>query len=230
MTNNQWQAAEKLLTNNDSGRRGHNPRFIAVHTTEGGDNARGVVEWQQKPESRSSYHVVIDRSGHSYRSNDDAFIPWAAGTTGNKYGLHVALAGRAAFTREQWLDRPQQLATLADYLRHTAPLNAIPLVKIGPADLRRDTGRGVCGHDDISKAWHEVDHWDPGPGFPWDHVLKLAGAQQVTGGARIHVVMPGDTLAAIAREHGTTWQALAHINSIPDPDRIRTGTVLKLAV
>lgn len=230
MTLQQWKATENLLTNNDSGRRPGNPRFICIHTVESGDNARGVVEWQQTRAAQSSYHVVIDRSGHSYRSNDDAFIPWAAGPTGNKLALHVSLAGRAAFTAEQWMDRPKQLATLADYLRHTAGINAIPLVRVGPDVLRSPSGRGICGHVDISNAWKEVNHWDPGPNFVWDHVLKLAGAQQNTGGARIHVVLPGDTLAAIARNHGTTWTALAHINNLADPDRIRPGQVLKLAL
>ena len=226
----QWQATENIYTNNDSGRRGGNARLIVVHTTEGGDNVRDVAIWQQSKSAGGSYHVLIARDGTSVRSNDDAFIPWAAMRSGNLAGYHVSLGGKAKFTRDEWLARPEQLATLADYIRHTARLASIPLVKVGPDVVRRADGRGICGHDDISKAWKETDHWDPGPGFPWDHVLKLAGASGSGPAPSVHVVQPGDTLAAIARKYGTTWQALAHMNTsaLVDPDRIRPGLVIKL--
>lgn len=234
MAEQQWRADEDLLTDNDDGRRGRNARLIAVHTTEGGDTVRGIAEWQQKPSSMSSYHVLIARDGSSIRSNDDAFIPWAAMYSGNRAAYHVALAGKAAQSREDWLSRTDQLNTLADYMRHTARLAAIPLVKVGPDVVKRADGRGVCGHADISQAWRESDHTDPGRQFPWDAVLNLAGAVSnpaSPGAARIHVVMPGDTLSSIARQYGTTWQVLAHINSaaLSDPDRIRPGLVVRLA-
>lgn len=228
----QWKATENLLTANDSGRRGFPARFIAVHTTEGGDTVRGIAEWQLKRSARSSYHVLIARDGSSVRSNDDEFIPWAAGPMGNRYCYHVALAGRAAFTREDWLARPDQLAALADYLAVTADLHGIALRRATAADLqagaRGDRGpSGVCGHVTIRDAWGEVDHWDPGPGFPYDHVMELARG----GGGVVpdtHTVTRGDTLYRIGQRHGITWHRLAELNGIPEPFVIHPGQVLRL--
>ncbi|WP_052207781.1 LysM peptidoglycan-binding domain-containing protein [Croceibacterium mercuriale] len=47
-------------------------------------------------------------------------------------------------------------------------------------------------------------------------------------GRSIHVVQPGDTLGGIARAAGTSWQSLARLNGIADPDVIAPGMVLTL--
>lgn len=44
-----------------------------------------------------------------------------------------------------------------------------------------------------------------------------------------YTVRPGDTLSGIASRHGTTYQELAKINGIADPNRIYVGQVLKLS-
>ncbi|HSN77840.1 MAG TPA: LysM peptidoglycan-binding domain-containing protein, partial [Anaerolineae bacterium] len=41
-----------------------------------------------------------------------------------------------------------------------------------------------------------------------------------------HVVQPGDTLAAIAQQHGSTVEAILAANALADPDRIDVGQVL----
>lgn len=46
--------------------------------------------------------------------------------------------------------------------------------------------------------------------------------------ATAYVVKSGDTLGAIASAHGTTWQALARLNNLTDPDKIAVGQRLRL--
>lgn len=224
------------LTTNDDGVRGSRPRLLVVHTFEGQDlDVHRMMDYQsgRLPHQRTgSYHVVIDAAGQSGRENDNPFIPWAAGWNGNRAGLHVSLAGRAAFTRDQWLARGAQLAELARWLAHEGREQAIPLQKVvGVGD---PAVRGVCGHGDISRAWpRDTDHTDPGPGFPWDHVLSLAAGgdprPEVTGGpGSWHVVQPGDTLGAISRHYGTSIKSLVAWNRIPNPDVIRVGQVLRV--
>ena len=43
-----------------------------------------------------------------------------------------------------------------------------------------------------------------------------------------YTVKAGDTLSDIAKKYGTTYQELARINGIADPNKIRVGQVLKL--
>jgi LysM repeat protein len=48
------------------------------------------------------------------------------------------------------------------------------------------------------------------------------------GSATTYKVQSGDTLSGIAAEHGTTWQAIAQLNKIEDPRKIRVGQVLAI--
>jgi GH25 family lysozyme M1 (1,4-beta-N-acetylmuramidase) len=45
-----------------------------------------------------------------------------------------------------------------------------------------------------------------------------------------YTVVAGDTLSSIANRYGTTYQYLAQINNIPDPNRIYIGQVIKVPV
>ncbi|MGL5085898.1 MAG: LysM peptidoglycan-binding domain-containing protein, partial [Clostridium sp.] len=41
-----------------------------------------------------------------------------------------------------------------------------------------------------------------------------------------YTVQPGDTLSGIAYDYGTTWQHLAQLNNLSDPNLIFPGQVL----
>lgn len=56
-------------------------------------------------------------------------------------------------------------------------------------------------------------------------VLTLPGA---AAPAKTYTVRAGDTLTAIAARHGTTWQRLAQLNGLANPDLIHPGQVLRL--
>jgi GH25 family lysozyme M1 (1,4-beta-N-acetylmuramidase) len=59
----------------------------------------------------------------------------------------------------------------------------------------------------------------PAPAAPRPAPKPAAGA---------YTVKSGDSLSAIAAAHGTTWQALAKLNGIANPNVIHPGQVLKL--
>lgn len=53
-------------------------------------------------------------------------------------------------------------------------------------------------------------------------------AARPTSSAGTYTVRAGDTLGRIAKAHGTTWQALAKLNGLADPNVIEVGQVLKV--
>lgn len=166
------------LTSNDDGIRPNAPRILAVHTFEGQDlDVHRMMDYQSgrlEHQRTGSYHVVFDATGTSGRENDNEYVPWAAGWTGNRIALHACLAGKAAFTRAQWLQRGSQLDALARWLAFESKANAIPLERASITSIRTN-GRGLAGHGDFSIAFPgETDHTDPGPAFPWDHVIREA--------------------------------------------------------
>mgnify|MGYP002759065924 CR=1 FL=1 len=174
MATNAFKTDLNLLSPNDDGLAPGPRRLLTIHTFEGQDlDAAAMARYQQQPAAAGSYHIVIDREGVTARENDDSYRPWAAGTTGNILGYHFSLAGQAAYSRSAWLARPKQLDKLAVILAAYSRAYGIPLIRRSADEVRAGKW-GLCGHAEISAAWHEVDHTDPGVNFPFDTVIARA--------------------------------------------------------
>ena len=132
-----------------------------------------MAQWQTNPANGSSYNVLAGADGILILCNTDDFMPYAAGPTGNARCLHISLTGYARMSREDWLDDDAKLRRTAEQIASWSQLYDIPLEFID-ADRLRAGARGVHGHAEISEAWREVNHTDPGPGFPYDVVLGYA--------------------------------------------------------
>lgn len=101
----------------------------------------------------------------------DSFIAYHAPPNSNSLGIELCdeVEGKV----ERWAEEYHR-RTLRKAARLTAELclaYGIPTRKIGPIGLRLGR-RGICGHDDVSKAWGQTDHWDPGA-FPWDLFITM---------------------------------------------------------
>ena len=60
-------------------------------------------------------------------------------------------------------------------------------------------------------------------------IIKLKGdAASTPQGENTYTVQAGDTLSGIASKYGTTYQELAALNGISDPNIIHVGQVLKV--
>ena len=149
---------------------------ICIHTTENdlGAPAEGVANYQINTET-GSYHVLVDNTTNdnvnSIRENTDDWLTWSAGWTGNQIAVHLSFVARAAMSRAQWLSAERMLNEGADVCAYWVKLYNFPIEKIDAAGLRAGR-RGFFGHADVSAAWREVNHTDPGANFPWDIFLQ----------------------------------------------------------
>lgn len=62
-----------------------------------------------------------------------------------------------------------------------------------------------------------------GNGTGWFNDGDVIGTGQSSSGGTYYTVKSGDTLSGIAAKYGTTYQHLASINGIPDPNKIYPG-------
>lgn len=151
---------------------GNTEQLIVQHTTESESGNTNVIDYLEKTRN-GSYQTMIDFDGEEVRMVPDNRQAWAAMASGNRIGLHVCAMGRAAFDRARWLSERLLLERTAMRYAEWSRLYGIPLVKIGPAEIRAGV-RGVCGHIDISEAFGESDHSDPGRNFPYPEVIGRA--------------------------------------------------------
>lgn len=192
----QFKADTDILTANDSGPRAANVPLFVIHYYGGGTFHKSVEDlapWLLNPNSGASYTGIIDGTGRTARINDDNYIPWAAHPTGNRLGRHWSLAGGAR-TRAEWLESMDQLTALAEVIAHDHAEYGTEIRHLSHGEVFRARNdwsvRGVCTHGDISKAFGESTHDDPGAEFPMDVVLQLA--RDIAAGNRPPASTPND--------------------------------------
>lgn len=169
--------------NHYSGRSGKTPRWIALHTQEGGRTAVGLAQFlidSARTPNPVSYNVVND-DVDTIQCVNDRDGPWAAGNA-NNYALHICLAGSyAAWSRGKWLETDSrdgknedlELTKAARQIAQWCQDRDIPPVYIGGRGIPWGFD-GICGHVDFG-AWGG-GHFDPGNNFPWDELIRRVKA------------------------------------------------------
>lgn len=153
-------------------------QFIAQHTTESTGGNTNVIAYLERTRA-GSYQTMVDFDGEEVRMVPDDKQAWGAMNQGNRRGLHVCAMGKAEWSRDRWLQEGKLLERTAMRYAAWSKEYGIPLVKIS-AGQAANGERGVLGHIDISAAFGESDHWDPGHNFPYDVVI--ARAKEILGG------------------------------------------------
>lgn len=131
---------------------------------------------------KASAHVGVDSdSDVRYVSDNDV----AYGAPGaNHNGLHLEQTGYARYNAGDWhQDRMvRMLSRAADQCRawvmqYDIPLRYVDasiLSKHDPQNLPREAW-GITTHNEVSKAWHETNHSDPGQGYPIEWLMGRIG-------------------------------------------------------
>jgi N-acetyl-anhydromuramyl-L-alanine amidase AmpD len=142
---------------------------VVLHTS-GSLDAEATIAWLQEPDSRSSYHYVIDRAGNLTQAVRDEDVAWHAGRSAmgphetppaepnvNEFSLGILLVAThdSGFTDRQMA----ALYTLLEVL----------IVKYGILPER------VVGHRHVAPGRH-LDPDGFGNQFNWSRVHEIAAA------------------------------------------------------
>lgn len=163
-----------MIASPNYSQRGSRPvRLVAIHTAEGARTVESLGNFFASQSVQASSHVGIDDTKIAQ------YVPYSMSAwtmlSANPISDQAELCGFAAWSRETWLGEHHRMLELAaGWIRERCLARGIPIRKLTPAQVGAGEA-GVCGHADWSVGMRDGDHTDPGPSFPWDVVIELAG-------------------------------------------------------
>jgi len=159
---------------------GHNKPIhrIVIHSTvspcvEGG--AEMIARYFKSEGAGGSAHYVVDPAETVQVVYDDV-IAWHAPPNSNSLGIEMcdvpgpvpgdsrtSAALKAARKAWRWnrLAQRQMLHNTAELTAQLCLAYDVPIVFLSPADLAAGK-HGITTHNNVSSAWHQSTHWDPG--------------------------------------------------------------------
>lgn len=145
-------------------------RFGAGHTQEGDGTAASLANYLCNPNSKVSYHTVIDNDGNVVHVVDTDMASWSVGNGNNATWNYCYAGSRAAWTRQQWLGRMGRAIEIHAYIWvQDAKKYGKNAHVIDWAEIARPGSSGATDHRGINEALLKAKgHWDCGDGYPWD--------------------------------------------------------------
>lgn len=163
------------LTTNKYNGRTEAITIIGIHTAESPEqegDALAVANYFKNPATEASSHWVVDDDTRVRCVNDDD-TAWTMPPC-NSSGLNIELAGYASQTPAQWDDEYSLLVldNAALCVAEWCYKYNVPVRHLSDAQIALHA-KGIAGHVDVDRVFHDSDHTDPGVNFPWDKFLGL---------------------------------------------------------
>jgi hypothetical protein len=148
-----------------------------MHVNVGPDTHGGAVGVARFCQGQTGgYHELVDDIEYVVGAHDNQVVAGAAGA--NEDGFHICMIGAADQTDAQWHDG-FSVATwqrAAERARAACVRFGIPFRLLSTAEVAAGAS-GICGHVNVSQAYHKSTHTDPGPHFPWaEFMAHVVGA------------------------------------------------------
>lgn len=157
-----------------SSREGARIHGLVLHTTEGSDNPGGDADLKGLGSlfhsEEASAHLGVNIVGRFARYVADEAKAWAV-CNFNSITLSLEQIGFAAFSKDQWFKRHDQLHAAAEFLAYGHIHYGIPL-EPGEVSGSAITKPGVFQHKDLGISGS--GHVDCGSGYPQGYVTLLA--------------------------------------------------------
>lgn len=162
------------------GRQELNPlRRIVIHCTvspceRGG--ARNVARYFRDSVTRpSSAHYIVD-PGEVVQVVGDHTVAFHAPPNTDTIGVELCDMQGGPIARWEDANHRAMLQRAAELVAELCLAYDVPRRRLGHLRLRAGQ-RGITGHVDVSRAWGQTNHSDPGDGFPWATFMNLVRAE-----------------------------------------------------
>ncbi|MGP3914291.1 peptidoglycan recognition protein family protein [Nonomuraea sp. 10N515B] len=191
---------------------------IVIHGTvspcvDGG--ARNVARYFRSDRAGGSAHYIVD-PGETIACVREGTVAYHAPPNTDSIGVELCDPQKGPASRWRDDNHVAMLKRAAVLVRQIAARWDVPLRRLSAAEVKGGK-RGICGHVDVSRAFGQTDHTDPGTAFPWDDFMDLVrGDEEEPAPPKVVVrdgvpQWPGRTLAvADPMQRGDdvkTWQA-----------------------
>ncbi len=158
---------------------------IAIHNTSNTASDEAEAAYAARRTDGVSSHLYVDGDSVTQSLDLDAKAGHAGSSHGNENGIAIEIRGLNSWTRQHWIERVawgKLAAALAWVIRNDPDFRGFQVRHASVAEMRANPKvQAFYGHDDMRRAWGGTDHTDPGPNFPWDHLLQTVAA--ALGGA-----------------------------------------------
>jgi len=209
------------------------PKVIVMHATvspcePGGE--RSVARFFATEDNKTSAHYVRDPL-ETIQCVRDHTVAYHCGHNQDSIGYELCDPQSGAGSR--WSDKSHSLMLkgAAKDVARLCLLHSIPATKLGPAGLLAGR-RGICGHVDMTNAYHASTHTDPGSAFPWATFIGLVKTEVAALREAAKPTAPGGTVPSTPKVAGLYAQITSLANQIlvattpgtpnhVDADRIR---------
>lgn len=153
----------------DGGTR-RSTQLVVIHSTSNTASDEAEASFATHRPDKTSAHFYVDDDS-AIRALPLDHIAYGCYPMGNSVSVQLELTGNPT---------PSDAT-----MRQAAPVVAevcrrfgIPIVKVTPEQMRMGL-KGVCGHGDVTAAWNQGNHTDPGPWFRWGDFVRYV--QEASG-------------------------------------------------
>lgn len=194
------------------------PTRIVVHNTANDAPAGNEISYMRSNDNEVSFHAAVDDKeivqGVPFNRN-----AWHCGD-GNGKGNREGIAVEICYSKSGGDKFIAAERNAAEYIAYLLKVHGWGIDKV---TKHQDYNGKYCPHRTLDMGWQRF----------------LGMVQGFMGGTKpaaatdlskyyTYTVRPGDTLSKIAAQYGTTYQHLAALNGIADPNVIRVGQVIKV--
>ena len=149
---------------------------IAIHNTSNTASAADEASYATRRTDSVSAHFYADAT-EVIQSLDTSVVAWHSGSyAGNQDAISVEIVGLNSWTREKWL-ASVAWDKLGAVLAAVCAAYDIPIRQCTVAEMIANPKvKGFYSHDEMRLAFGSTTHTDPGPNFPWDHLLAMVAS------------------------------------------------------